>query len=267
MKRLLIDLQHSLAQAPEHQHAHLCCEMVYVRRGRARFTIAGQDYTAGPGCLLFISSLEAHQVRVLTEPYERYFAIVSLAELNRAFPHSALTAVFVSRPQGFSHCVPLQGEKAVADAIFSRLTEEYARDLPGAREMAEALRKALLVLACRAHPENFRFPATPGARRVWEAQRYMEAHFAEPLTVAELAARFYVSPCHLAHSFRALAGYSPKQYLRLLRLSYAKELLETTEASVAEIALRSGFSDVNNFIRAFRLRYGEAPGRFRRRTE
>ena len=223
MKRLLIDLQHSLVQAPEHQHAHLCCEMVYVRRGRARFTIAGQDYTAGPGCLLFISSLEAHQVRVLTEPYERYFAIVSLAELNRAFPHSALTAVFVSRPQGFSHCVPLQGEKAAADAIFSRLTEEYARDL--------------------------------------------EAHFAEPLTVAELAARFYVSPGHLAHSVRALAGYSPKQYLRLLRLSYAKELLETTEASVAEIALRSGFSDVNNFIRAFRLRYGEAPGRFRRRTE
>ena len=58
MRSLLLDLQHSLAQAPEHQHVHLSCEMVYVRRGRARFTIAGADYTAGPGCLVFISSLE-----------------------------------------------------------------------------------------------------------------------------------------------------------------------------------------------------------------
>ena len=62
MRSLLLDLQHSLAQAPEHQHVHLSCEMVYVRRGRARFTIAGADYTAGPGCLVFISSLDAEEV-------------------------------------------------------------------------------------------------------------------------------------------------------------------------------------------------------------
>lgn len=264
MDKLLIDLQHSLSQAPEHRHCHLSCEMVYVQRGKARFTVAGVDYTAGPGCLVFISSLEEHQVRVLSRPYERYFAILSLPELSRAFPRSPLTAVFRSRPQGFCHCVPLRSAKGQADALFARLCEEYADGLPCARQMAESLLMQLLVLAYRACPGNYAPNPSPTAQRVLEAQQYIEEHFSEPLTIADLAARFYVSACHLTHSFRAQVGYSPKQYIRLLRLSYARELLETTDASVADVAVRAGFSDVNNFIRSFRLAFGAPPGHWRR---
>jgi AraC-like DNA-binding protein len=266
VKNLLIDLQHSLAQAPAHQHAHLSCELVYVRRGRARFTIAGTDYTAGPGCLVFISSLEEHQVHVLAEPYERYFAILSLPELSRAFPHSPLTSVFRSRPQGFSHCVALRKEKSEADALFAHLCAEYGDSLPFGRQMVESLLGQLLVLAYRACPGNFAFSPTPAAQRILDAQQYIEAHFAEPLSVTDLATRFFISPCHLAHSFHAQVGYSPKQYIRLLRLSYARELLETTDYPVADIAARSGFSDVNNFIRAFRQSFGISPGQWRRKA-
>ena len=126
MKTLLTDLQHSIAQTPEHRHCHMTCEMVYVKRGRARFSIAGVDYTAGPGCLVLISPLEEHSVRALSEPYERYFATLSLPELTRAFPHSALIGVFRNRPAGFCHCVALRGAKPEADAIFDRLCREYA---------------------------------------------------------------------------------------------------------------------------------------------
>ena len=56
MKTLLTDLQHSIAQAPEHRHCHMTCEMVYVKRGRARFSIAGVDYTA---CARFPSRMSA----------------------------------------------------------------------------------------------------------------------------------------------------------------------------------------------------------------
>lgn len=264
MNKLLIDLQHSLAQAPEHRHCHLSCEMVYVRRGKARFTIAGVDYTAGPGSLVFVSSLEEHQVRVLSAPYERYFAILSLPELSRAFPRSQLTAVFRSRPQGFCHCVPLGNEKAQADDIFSRLCAEYAAGQPCARQMAESLLMQLLVLAYRARPENYAMSFSPTSQRMLDAQQYIEDHFCEPLTVADLAARFFVSPCHLTHSFHAQVGYSPKQYIRLLRLSYARELLESTDLSIGDVATRAGFSDINNFIRAFRQSFGAPPGHWRR---
>lgn len=265
MKTLLTDLQHSIAQAPEHRHCHMTCEMVYVKRGRARFSIAGVDYTAGPGCLVLISPLEEHSVRALSEPYERYFATLSLPELTRAFPHSALIGVFRNRPAGFCHCVALRGAKPEADAIFDRLCREYAAHLPGARQMAEALLGEMLVLCYRARPGNFAASRSPSAARVDQVQQYIEEHFTQELTVTGLAERFFISPCHLTHSFKEQVGYSPKQYLRLLRLAYAKELMETTDLPVAEAAVRAGFADVNHFIRSFRETYGVPPGKWRNR--
>jgi AraC-like DNA-binding protein len=52
----------------------------------------------------------------------------------------------------------------------------------------------------------------------------------------------------------------------LSRLSYAKELLLTTDLGVAEISARSGFGDVNNFIRSFKRLNGVTPNRYRRRN-
>lgn len=264
MKKLITDLQHSVSQAPEHRHSHLSCEMVYVKRGRARFTIGGVDYTAGAGCLLFISSLEEHQVRVLAEPYERYFATLSLPELTRAFPHSPLTSVFTNRPRGFSHCVSLRGSRSDADAIFAALHREYLAELPCAREMAEAELKRLLVLTCRVCPDNFAVCPGSIASRVREAQEYIDRNFTSDISVTQIAARFYVSPSHLTHSFHEQTGYSPKQYIKLLRLSYARELMETTDLPVTDVAIKCGFADVNNFIRAFRQTYSVPPGKWRR---
>ncbi|MGN1249678.1 MAG: helix-turn-helix domain-containing protein, partial [Candidatus Spyradocola sp.] len=58
-------------------------------------------------------------------------------------------------------------------------------------------------------------------------------------------------------------GYSPKQYIKLLRLSYARELMETTDLPVTDVAVKCGFADVNNFIRAFRQTYSVPPGKWR----
>ena len=264
MKTLITDLQHSVSQAPEHRHCHLSCEVVYVRRGKARFTIGGVDYNAGPGSLLFISSLEEHQVRVLSEPYDRYFATLSLPELNRAFGASPLTMVFSNRPQGFTHCVNLKSYRAEADAVFASLHHEYLAELPCSREMAEAELKRLLVLTRRACPDNFAVCPGPTAGRVRQAQQYIEQHFTEEISVAEVAATFFVSASHLTHSFHDQVGYSPKQYIKLLRLSYARELMETTDLPVSDVAVKCGFADVNNFIRAFRQTYATPPGKWRR---
>ena len=264
MRTLITDLQHSVTQAPEHRHCHLSCEMVYVKRGKARFTIGGTDYTASPGCIVFISSLEEHQVRVLSEPYDRYFLTLSLQQVKKAFGASPLTLVFTGRPQGFRHCVDLKASRAEADAIFASLHREFVREQDYARDMAEAELKKLLVLTRRACPENF--AALPGqtAARVMAAQQYIEQHFTEEVSVEDVAAHVYISTSHLTHSFHDQVGYSPKQYIKLLRLSYARELMENTDIPVADVAVQCGFADVNNFIRAFRQTYSVSPGKWRR---
>lgn len=97
-----------------------------------------------------------------------------------------------------------------------------------------------------------------------EAQAYIDAHFCEALPLKKLARRFYISPSYLSHAFRDWTGYSPKQYIMLSRLSYARELLLTTGDGVAAVAARCGFGDVNNFIRSFRQETGLTPAAYRR---
>ena len=53
-------------------------------------------------------------------------------------------------------------------------------------------------------------------------------------------------------------------YVVHLRLTHAKQLLETTEESVTEIALQSGFSNVSYFIRAFKNAYDKPPLKYRK---
>jgi AraC-like DNA-binding protein len=66
--------------------------------------------------------------------------------------------------------------------------------------------------------------------------------------------------------FRSLVGEAPIRYLSGLRLARAARLLHTTDTTVAEIARRAGYNSEEAFSRAFKLRFGAAPGVFRRQA-
>ena len=260
MAALIHDAQWTDAPEVPRRPCHMLCEMVYVHKGCARFSVAGKTYTATAGCVVFLSGLEEHEVQVLQAPYERCFLTVSPTELA-----GALTGVFRNRPEGFTHCVDLSSRKEIADGLFAALLREFTCGLPLARQAAESLLTQILIEVYRACPGNFEAAASESASRIAQVQLYMERNFERPLSIAELARQFYLSPHHLSHAFKSQVGYSPKQYLRLLRLSCARELLESSDLAVSQVARASGFADVSNFIRAFRECYGVSPGRMRER--
>ena len=74
----------------------------------------------------------------------------------------------------------------------------------------------------------------PG-RHLLRAKDLADARYAEPLTVADLAAAARLSPAHFSREFRAAFGESPHQYLLTRRLERAAALLRTTDWSVADI--------------------------------
>ena len=83
------------------------------------------------------------------------------------------------------------------------------------------------------------------------------------VTVPELAAAVNLSPSRFAHLFAREVGTSPARYLRLRRLDYARELLETTFLSVKEILARVGLNDASHFTRYFRQCHGLPPRQWR----
>ena len=96
---------------------------------------------------------------------------------------------------------------------------------------------------------------------------YLDKHYNEDLSVAELAAHFNVSASYFAHFFKQYARKSVIEYVNETRILHAKNLLEKEEKSVGEIALRVGFSDINYFSRKFKAIVGITPTAYKKNYE
>ncbi len=102
------------------------------------------------------------------------------------------------------------------------------------------------------------------SRRLHRIIDYIEAHLGEDLSLLTLAAEAGVSPAHLARAFKRAMGGSVHRYLLRRRVEWAAALLVSTELTIAEIALETGFSSQAHLTTAFRHQYGTTPAAYRR---
>lgn len=86
-------------------------------------------------------------------------------------------------------------------------------------------------------------------------------------SVGFYAARMNVSENYLFRCVRKNTGRSPKEWIIDVRLMHAQKLLRTTDTSIAEIAMQTGFDDPSYFGRLFQRRFGMSPRQFRTMLE
>jgi AraC-like DNA-binding protein len=101
-------------------------------------------------------------------------------------------------------------------------------------------------------------------RRFDPVVAYMREQLAQPLTLAQLAARIHLHPTYFSNLFTQVMGLPPMPYLIRLRVAKAQELLWFTELPVKQIASRVGFDDEFYFSRQFKKIVGRAPLPYRR---
>ncbi len=97
---------------------------------------------------------------------------------------------------------------------------------------------------------------------VKRAEAFIEAHFSEPLSLADIAAHAGVSARSLQNGFQNFRNTTPMGFLRSLRLKRAYETLLLSDpgtVTVTEIALRCGFGHLGEFATVYRHTFGEAP--------
>jgi transcriptional regulator GlxA family with amidase domain len=81
----------------------------------------------------------------------------------------------------------------------------------------------------------------------------------------ELARAVNLSPSRLRHLFKLEVGLSPAQYIRVLRMQKAKELLESTFLNIKEIMNMVGIKDNSHFNKNFKDMFGLTPSQCRAR--
>jgi AraC family transcriptional regulator len=112
------------------------------------------------------------------------------------------------------------------------------------------------------HERPFRGGLSPRVRR--RVLELIDAKLDARLTIGVLAGEAGLSPAHFARAFKETMGRAPHQYMLALRLERARLLLGARDATISDVAMRTGFADQAHLTRFFRRRYGVTPGAYMR---
>jgi len=103
--------------------------------------------------------------------------------------------------------------------------------------------------------------------KIRAVKEYIEQRYNDPSVYVEsIAKEFGVSASYLRREFSRAYGISPIVFLRNVRMSNAKNMLESGYLSVEEIADQCGFSSASYFIQVFHKTVGESPAQYRKRV-
>ncbi len=137
--------------------------------------------------------------------------------------------------------------------------EELLLRLANFLKMTERIREL-----ANSHPDSNDLPS-PEKQFLEKVEAAIEAHLADPeFDTLRLLRELGMSRMQLHRKLKAITGFSTALFIRRYRLRRAKQLLETTDAPVSEIAWQTGFPNLSWFSQAFREAYGQPPSETRK---
>jgi len=147
----------------------------------------------------------------------------------------------------------------VMSPLFKEIEIEYRKDLiPATFAVASGWR----VMDALAQHHSRMVSRQVGVEEM--AKTLMDRDDMRALSVGDIARQLKISRSALFRNFRSVYQVSPKTYLESLRINQARRLLMLGRSSIKEIAAACGYANAQYFCRAFRLKCGMTPGRFRK---
>ena len=96
---------------------------------------------------------------------------------------------------------------------------------------------------------------------------YVHENFLTLTNLEEIADTFFITPSHMCRTFKKLTGFTIFQYINMLKIQKACELLHNTQKSITDIAMECGFNSAMYFGRTFKATLGLTPTEYRQMND
>ncbi len=252
------------AKADSHDFA----ELIFILSGQGKYRIDNKIYPVSEGDLIVINPGVTRQSLVSNPENPTTEASVGFTEVQ--FEHFAPNEVPLPEEGAVIHT---QGElRQKLFKIFTSMDAENVVRRTGRYFMLKSYLMQILLLLVREQTEavavttGCSFKSVNKKYVVEQVIDYFEDHYAEKISLDQIAVNTYLSSVYVSKIFKAETGDTPIRYLINIRLEKAKELLENGwEGSIQEVALEVGYDDAYHFSKLFKKRYGVSPSKVPRK--
>ena len=240
-------------------HTHQFSELFYVLSGEGAFYIEDDKIPVKADDLMIINPHVEHTEKTLPNDPMEYIV----------FGVEGLAFSFIDPDQdntkGYSF-YSYGSDKNQFINFAQLMMREFHEKKPGFEKVCHGLLQVLLVYISR--KQNLSVISDSSFQLSKEcalAKRYIDVNYAQNITLDSLAEITHINKFYLAHSFTECIGQSPINYLTDRRLEACKELLTSSNLSVAQVASSVGFSSQSYFSQIFRKKTGMTPRQYRNR--
>ncbi len=247
-------------------HTHDFIEIVYVRDGSAVQHINGVEYTVSRGDLLFLNYGVEHSFTPIDEFI--YFNVSIYPEKVIEGNRETNTSLGVLTANVFNGIFPKEGYGKISfygsarteiESILGSLLKEQEGNLAFRETALSSYISLLLMKIVR------KVLGEIDDEEVWpEIAKYIEENLDQDLSLTTLANKCFYNPSYFSRIFKERYSVPLSEYVMTKRMERARELLITTEFSIATIASMVGFNNKSFFYKTFYKTYKKTPLLFRK---
>lgn len=253
-------------------HWHDEAEFTLIRGGSCVYQIQLERYDVQAGDLVFLPPAMLHAIDVPKGSMEsdtyvfhmHYLGadsldVCSLQYLQPMMQQELVPPFLISRNHG---------AYSEALALFLDIDDAWRKRPPGFELVIRAKLLSLIALLLPYCQKSDQLSAlrSEHSQKIKAALEYISAHYAEEISISDVAAACYFSDYHFMRFFKRCTGISCGEYIKSLRLEKAAEQFAAGESAILDVALSVGFHNLSYFYRAFRKKYGMTPKEFIRQS-
>lgn len=221
-----------------HYHTHF--ELYYLEAGIRYHMVEDTIYCLYPGDFILYPPYVMHRSYSGQDIFFKriviYFTSAAISD-PRIFSRLSKHAWLYRKDEG----------DGVLKILYEVMQEQEHGDQYSAKYNYFLLNQLLVKLARNAMETEL----SDGENRLTNIIRYLHEHFADQVTLEDLASHFYISSSYLCREFKRYTNCTVIQYVNSLRIRHAQRLLQETDKSITEISTEVGFQNVTHFNRVF----------------
>ncbi len=253
-------------------HEHDFNELVIVFEGDGTHYTIKEKYHIRQGDIFLIRPGTRHaydntkNLKIINLLYLPEKLDLALYDLSNSPGYHAFFEVEPAMRQqhGFKSRLHLSGGKLeYIKKLTNSIDKELNSDKPDALFMAVSYFMQLIGFLARSYTET-EIPEQMDILCLSKVITYIESNYRHKITIADLTKKASMSEITLYRMFKKAFNMSPLNYIISLRVAFAREMLNNSRLSIAEIAWKTGFSDSNYFSRAFKKLTGLSPRQYRK---